>query len=196
VKTSLCNEGILALNIGIVDPGFSGPLQCTLVNFGKRRYRLKAGTIFGRITFHENEPISDLKGDSRTLQQVTEIAQDDVRKYLASDFLNFSKTVRKAAKQATSQYRDMLLWWLPLFATLLAGLTLFLNFQNLSRLERYINVEDRATELKHQEDLESRIRSLESDRAALQRQLEQLGTNSTLTGGDSQTESNVKSPRK
>src|SRR6267143_781828 len=35
VKTSLCNEGILALNIGVLDPGWDGPISSFLVNFGK-----------------------------------------------------------------------------------------------------------------------------------------------------------------
>jgi deoxycytidine triphosphate deaminase len=35
VKTSLCNEGILAINIGIVDPLYSGLVSSFLINFGK-----------------------------------------------------------------------------------------------------------------------------------------------------------------
>jgi TolA-binding protein len=86
----------------------------------------------------------------------------------------------------------MLLWWLPLFATLLAGLTLFLNFQNISRLERYINVEDRATELQHQENVESRIQTLENDRAALQRELNLLSNKATSNDANPQPENNTK----
>src|ERR1041385_9038537 len=54
VKTSLCNEGILPLNIGIVDPGYEGPLSATLLNFGKKPFPLSRGKIFLRLTFHES----------------------------------------------------------------------------------------------------------------------------------------------
>ena len=33
VKTSLCNEGLLALNIGIIDPGYEGAISSFLLNF-------------------------------------------------------------------------------------------------------------------------------------------------------------------
>jgi deoxycytidine triphosphate deaminase len=35
VKTSLCREGILAINTGVVDPGWEGPLSSLMLNFGK-----------------------------------------------------------------------------------------------------------------------------------------------------------------
>src|SRR5262249_15838303 len=35
VKTGLCDEGILAINIGILDPGYEGLISSTLINFGK-----------------------------------------------------------------------------------------------------------------------------------------------------------------
>ncbi|HTD03760.1 dCTP deaminase domain-containing protein [Undibacterium sp.] len=57
VKTSLCNEGILPLNIGLVDPGFNGPLQSTLINFGKAKIVLKKGTVFSRLVFHKIESL-------------------------------------------------------------------------------------------------------------------------------------------
>lgn len=51
VKTSLCNEGILPLNIGIIDPGWEGPLSATLLNFSKKEFRLGKGKIFYGLPF-------------------------------------------------------------------------------------------------------------------------------------------------
>jgi deoxycytidine triphosphate deaminase len=57
VRTRLCNEGILPLNIGIVDPKYSGHVSATLLNFSKVDYPLAAGEVFLRLTFHECSPI-------------------------------------------------------------------------------------------------------------------------------------------
>ena len=53
VKTSLCNEGILALNIGVVDPGYQGYLSTTLLNFGNKEFLLNINDVFLRLTFLE-----------------------------------------------------------------------------------------------------------------------------------------------
>ena len=35
VKTSLCNEGLLTLNTGIIDPDWNGRVSSFILNFGK-----------------------------------------------------------------------------------------------------------------------------------------------------------------
>lgn len=170
VKTGLCNEGILALNIGIVDPGFSGPLQSALINFGKTTHKIKRGSVFGRITFHAQMPPERITKVVRSMNDVKDEAKTHVDKYLARDFLNFSKTVKKAAKKATSEYRNTLLFILPLFAFLFAGLTYFLNFSNMSRLEGYINVQDRVTDARRREEMEAKL----SELAELQKEISEI----------------------
>jgi len=175
VKTSLCNHGVLALNIGIVDPGFSGPLQSTLINFGKTVYRVKRGGIFGRLTFHEQAPAeSSVQRQALTNDDVCHSAKQDVDRFLAADFLNFKATVQAASKEVFDDYKKMLFVWVPVFAAVLACLTYFLNFGNLWRMERYIDVRSPSAEQRRQEDLASQIRDLESDRAALRDELADL----------------------
>src|SRR5437016_3550796 len=55
VKTALCDEGIMALNIGLVDPGYTGPLSTTLVNFSNRPYNIQRGDVMLRLTFFRCE---------------------------------------------------------------------------------------------------------------------------------------------
>jgi deoxycytidine triphosphate deaminase len=52
VKTRLCQEGILALSIGIIDPRFEGRISSFLINFGKRDKLIQHGDVFLRTTFH------------------------------------------------------------------------------------------------------------------------------------------------
>ncbi|WP_353118545.1 hypothetical protein [Nitratidesulfovibrio sp.] len=52
-KTSLCRSGILALNTGIIDPGYDGHISTVIINFRKRAYTIKKGESFLRIVFHK-----------------------------------------------------------------------------------------------------------------------------------------------
>src|SRR5882757_5481980 len=53
VKTSLCNEGLLTLNTGIIDPNWNGRVSSFILNFGKDDRLLLSGDVFLRVTFHE-----------------------------------------------------------------------------------------------------------------------------------------------
>jgi deoxycytidine triphosphate deaminase len=161
VKTALCNEGVLSLNIGIVDPCWDGPLQRTLINFGKVPHRIHKGSVFGRITFHRHRSPQAAKPSGTTAQIAERAAQDDVDKVLGKDFLDFSRTVKEAAKEATSEYRNILLWFVPGLALLLAIFTYFLNFANMHRLEGYISIKDRAAETAEIQELKDTMKQLQ-----------------------------------
>src|ERR1051325_451384 len=53
VKTSLCNDGLLTLNTGIVDPGWRGRVSSFILNFSKNDHLLTTGDVFLRISFHK-----------------------------------------------------------------------------------------------------------------------------------------------
>src|SRR5262249_38986690 len=40
VRMTLCNQGILAINIRIIDPGYAGLISSTLINFRKNQFVL------------------------------------------------------------------------------------------------------------------------------------------------------------
>ena len=52
-KTTLCKDGLLVLNTGVVDPGYEGLISTTAVNFQKTRLRLDVGDAFLRLVFFE-----------------------------------------------------------------------------------------------------------------------------------------------
>jgi len=190
VKTQLCNIGVLTLNIGIVDPGFSGPLQSTIINFGKNKYRLYEGEVFGRITFHElakpNGSISrvpSIEGEKviRTTEDAVKRAKYDVDHYLAEDFLDLAKTARKAADTAIGQYRGVMFLYLPLFVGILGGLTYFLNASNVSKLEGVLNVKDRVTEQRELEGLSMKLADLAEKNKTLSEEISYLKSHADAT---------------
>jgi deoxycytidine triphosphate deaminase len=56
LRTTWTHKGVLALNLGIIDPGWSGPLSTALVNFGNGNFRIAKGDPFFRIMFHQHAP--------------------------------------------------------------------------------------------------------------------------------------------
>jgi deoxycytidine triphosphate deaminase len=120
VKTSLCNLGILPLNIGIIDPGYNGPLSATLLNFGKRDFRLAIDQVFLRLTFFECKP-------SPTHHPLADVSyekyiEDKKQKALnfSETFLNLEATVKKVSKEVFGKSLDQLKLIVPVLAFLLA----------------------------------------------------------------------------
>ncbi len=53
VKTSITQRGIMATNIGIIDPGYEGYISTLLINFGSKTFSLSQGNPYLRLTFHK-----------------------------------------------------------------------------------------------------------------------------------------------
>ncbi len=51
LRTTWTHDGILALNVGVVDPGWNGPLAAALVNFSNRPFPIRKGDTFLRVLF-------------------------------------------------------------------------------------------------------------------------------------------------
>jgi hypothetical protein len=51
LRTTWTHSGILALNVGIVDPGWDGPLATAVVNFSNTNFEIKKGDAFLRVIF-------------------------------------------------------------------------------------------------------------------------------------------------
>ena len=45
LKNELYRKGVLAINIGVIDPGFEGPLSSILINFGREDFVVKRGAL-------------------------------------------------------------------------------------------------------------------------------------------------------
>lgn len=87
LRTSFTKDGILALNVGIIDPMFKGPISTALINFSDRPRRISIGDKFFRIIFFEHDDVSfyHLKDENLDLEDYT--------KYLSSiSYADFSKS--------------------------------------------------------------------------------------------------------
>jgi len=167
VKTSLCNEGVLALNIGIIDPGFEGPLQSALINFGKTDIRLHAGDVFSRISFHALNAPGTAKPATVSRECVQRAAKQQMDRFLPSTFLDIPKTAEKAAEKIFSDYKSAMLRWLPAIAFLVTLMTFALNFGNMWLLYAYMKPQDQARSELLWRETDGRIKKLEAENEML-----------------------------
>ena len=77
-KTSLCQQGLLVFNTGLLDPGYCGLVSGTTINFQKSKKHIAKGDSFLRVTFdkivrHEIPP--PVKSEEQLAKQVTKDKQ-------------------------------------------------------------------------------------------------------------------------
>src|SRR6185437_4136614 len=154
IKNGLSNVGLLAINIGIIDPGYEGPISSTLINFGKNPLLLSPKMTFLRLTFHEYEPQAT---EARGLAPIStadyvQRTKAEVVRHLSGSFLNLEETARDAAYLAFGSFKKWLILWAAALALFLALLTIFVPL-GAAYVDRYVF---RAT------DLEKRVSELET----------------------------------
>jgi dUTPase len=145
VKTSLCNEEILPLNIGIIDPGYQGKLSSVIVNFGKNSRAIKVNEVFLRLIFYNLDGEIDVKTPS--------IFDDD--KYLldrrsnmierfGSEFLNLGTITATYTRKLYEEYRTRILSYVAAAGIGLTILTFMLNYANIQLVNRFYSPNDAA----------------------------------------------------
>jgi deoxycytidine triphosphate deaminase len=106
-KNSLSNFCILAINIGIIDPGYHGPVSSTLINFGIEPFVITSDTGFLRLTFHRCTEDPGMRTfPALTHDQYVARTVDEVRRYSSDTFLNLAKTAKEAGDHAFGKYRN------------------------------------------------------------------------------------------
>lgn len=95
----LSRDGLLMTNPGHVDPGFSGKLTFTLINFGREICSLRHGQAIGTFLFFDvgegpEVPYADrVKPESSSGNKIARILNK-----LSPDFANFSERAERIAK--------------------------------------------------------------------------------------------------
>ena len=167
LKNELCRKGVLAINIGVVDPGFHGPISSILINFGRRDFIVKRGAEFMRISFHLCNPSPKANESPKyARQQYVSQVRDGVAAYIAPTFLNMEATAEKAAETAFASFKNALIIWATVAAVLLALLAIFAplgaSFVDkwvVGREQRELQMEQ-TVEKKIEERYEGRLKAL------------------------------------
>jgi deoxycytidine triphosphate deaminase len=111
-KTTLTRRGIWALTVGIVDPGWNGPVATTLLNFSRVDHSIAVGDAFLRVSFFEHAPVPPEK-----LRKAPSLEAylTDIQKIAASmfpmTFLNTTQIAEAAGKNVLKRIRIEALAW-------------------------------------------------------------------------------------
>jgi len=158
VKTSITQRGIMATNIGIVDPGYDGYLSTLLINFGKKPYSLMNGQSYLRLTFHEvNGGYKDYKPYSPSTLEQYKFARISDTDNLDKKFLNLS-TVSNDVFARVMKY--------------LVGLGIIFSCGSFLLAEYFQN------KVSEERDLEKAVKRYEMEVSALKANSEMLKTTS------------------
>ncbi len=117
LRTTWTHDGVLALNVGIIDPNYSGPLATALVNFSDKDFIIKKGDAFLRVLFHEHGTTNAPKMHKDKARYSREIADKSARS--PSTFLNISSLATEVLDKIFTAPK-----WLNRLAIIGAGLTL------------------------------------------------------------------------
>jgi dUTPase len=82
-KTTLTKKGIWALTVGIVDPGWEGPVATTLLNFSRVDHAIAEGDAFLRVSLFEHAPVA---AERMRKAPPLEAYLKDIQKTAASSF--------------------------------------------------------------------------------------------------------------
>ena len=112
LKNALCTKGVLALNIGVVDPGYIGPVSSTLINFGRSIVDINQGEPFLRISFHRcpSSPKSKKSAKWDELEYLRDIKLQ-VQAHSGPTFLNLDKATSVALENALGNLKANLIFW-------------------------------------------------------------------------------------
>ncbi len=191
LKNELCRKGVLALNIGVIDPGFEGPLSSTLINFGRGNFVVKQGASFLRISFHRCpvSPKAD-KSSKYNREEYVSRVKEEAAAYMASTFLNMEATANKAAETAFVSFKNGLVIWATLATVLLALLAIFAPL-GASLVDKYVVTREQGelklgeeSKKKLQEEIEKKLEERYETRfKALSDQVEELKRATTEKSG-------------
>jgi dUTPase len=136
-KTTLTKKGIWALTVGIVDPGWDGPVATTLLNFSRVDHTITEGDAFLRVSLFEHDPVPT---DKVRKAPPLEAYLKDIQKTAASSFpitfLDTDKIAETAGGKVLERVRKEALVWVAGIALLFTVLQVAVNLTSSYRSDR------------------------------------------------------------
>ncbi len=87
LRTTYTKNGILALNVGIIDPFFRGPISTALINFSDRPRPIAVGDKFFRVLFFEHDDVTAFHKSSENFEKT-----EYIRHLHTISYADFSKS--------------------------------------------------------------------------------------------------------
>lgn len=167
---SVTINGLLMTNPGLVDPGYEGPLHCTVINMGQKAYQLKAGDRIMRLVLYR------LSGTpAGSLRVVSAGINEETLDVLCQDFMSIQKNVKS---QVDAQIQKTAVW-----TTIIVGVVALIFSTGGTFFTNYLQMGKSKDETIAA--LTARVNDLESDKLKqLQDYIDKLSKSGTIGKGD------------
>lgn len=175
LKNELCTKGVLAINIGVADPGFEGPLSSTLINFGRETCSVEKGTPFLRVSFHRC-PVSPKASLAQkySRDEYLKRVRQEVLAYSAPTFLNMDAMAARAAEKTFAKFKEGIVVWATLIAVIIAVLAIFAPL-GASLVDRYVTSLTQERDRQLEQTVEQKVlENYEGRFKALSEQIQQV----------------------
>lgn len=190
LRTTWAHKGIFALNVGIIDPGWEGPVATALVNFSTEDFSVSLGDPFMRLMFFDhqntNPPVPAVPQADPALVRAAYIKQ--VKKNsrdFSKSFLNMEALVDDVSRKIFSVPKmGVVATWFGLIVAVLAifvpiVISVWSAFTddkiNLAKLQQRIEILDKEDRKIDIEKLQRRVEVLEKEKDGRDSTSQQLG---------------------
>lgn len=138
-KTALTRHGIWALTVGIVDPGWEGPIGTTLLNFSRVDFPIDRGLTFLRVTLFKHSTVPDalLPKPVTSPEYIRDIQKIASTKF-SRTFLNSDEIVEKAGGAVIDRMQKIVLAWITVIAAVFTIIQVILTILPIG-LNYYLN---------------------------------------------------------
>ncbi len=113
VKNNLSINGIMAINVGIVDSLWKKPISSLLINFGNTSYLFEKGDEFLRMTFHDFEKVdmselgkikeNNLSSDALDFESYLKFRKKESVQKLSTTFLSINSIIKDISKHVSKK---------------------------------------------------------------------------------------------
>lgn len=162
-KTALTRRGIWALTVGIVDPGWNGPVTTTLLNFSRIDYAVAPGDAFLRVSFFGHAPVpTECLPTCEAVETYLRGIQKVAMTQFPQTFLDKDEIAGKAGKDVLERIRKDALVWVGAIALLFGAIQFGLNFLAAPKATTGVELSSIQAQIGR---LESRLREYEMRQA-------------------------------
>lgn len=165
-KTTQTQKGIWALTVGIVDPGWDGPISTTLLNFSRVDYPISEGDAFLRVSLFEHTSVPDKSlREAPTPENYLANVQKLAGTIFPKTFLDTDEIISKSGDAVLQKIRTEALSWIIGIALILSLIQVIANyFQPAYIISSYeMKIKQMENKLLKLEDIERKIDLMNTD---------------------------------
>ncbi|WP_093324169.1 dCTP deaminase domain-containing protein [Shimia haliotis] len=125
LKTSLTHDGLLCLNVGVIDPGYDGHLSAFLVNFSRRSRKISLNDHLLRVLFFQHNSVLALESWKNSKGDYQRFLANKSENEFSNTFLDAQGLAELSKKNALKVILDAFFSrWINVVSTVVAFVSL------------------------------------------------------------------------